>query len=121
MPVNANAFQQRLLATAMLSASALLLEIVLTRLFSLLYFPPYVFFIISIAILGIGLGAAVAAFRPELTQENQLALYSVGAAISTVALILVRGLRRFIESADFASCPRGSAIFFLRIGNLFLV
>ena len=88
MPVNANAFQQRLLATAMLSASALLLEIVLTRLFSLLYFPPYVFFIISIAILGIGLGAAVAAFRPELTQENRLALYSVGAAISTVALII---------------------------------
>ena len=47
----------------------LLLEIVLTRLFSLLYFRPT---FSSLFQLGIGLGAAVAAFRPELTHENRL-------------------------------------------------
>jgi len=79
---------QRLLATAILSASALLLEIALTRLFSLIFFPPYVFFIISVAILGIGAGAAVAAWRPRLARRIGLALGSCGAAICTLLLSL---------------------------------
>ena len=54
---------RRLLAAALLSASALCLEIALTRLLSLLYFPPYVFLVISLAILGIGIGAAFPAWR----------------------------------------------------------
>ena len=89
MPQDSNNFSKSLIATAILSASALLLEIALTRLFSVLYFPPYVFFIISFAILGIGLGAALPALRPALANEKRLALYAVGASLSTLLLILV--------------------------------
>ena len=77
---------QRLLATAILSASALFLEIVLTRLFSVIYYPPYVFFIISFAILGIGIGAALPALRPAWAQSGRLPLYAAGATFSTLLL-----------------------------------
>ena len=79
---------QRLIGTAMLSASALLLEIVLTRLFSLLFFPPYVFLVISIAIFGIGLGAALPALRPVMAQANRIPLYACGAALTTLSLLI---------------------------------
>lgn len=85
-PVDAPA--QRLLGTAILSASALLLEIALTRLFSVIFFPPYVFLIISVAILGIGIGAAIAALRPALTQRIGLSLGSLAAATSAILLLL---------------------------------
>ncbi len=79
---------QRLIGTAVLSASALLLEIVLTRLFSVLFFPPYVFLVISIAIFGIGIGAALPALRPILAHSNRLALYCCGATLATLLLLL---------------------------------
>lgn len=80
---------QRLLGTAVLSASALLLEISLTRLFSVLYFPPYVYFIISVSILGIGIGAALPAIRPALAAESHLTRYCIGAAAATLCLLVV--------------------------------
>ena len=79
---------QRLLGTAILSASALLLEIALTRLFSLVFFPPYVFLILSVAIFGIGIGAAIAALRPAFAQRIGLARGSLGAALSAIALLV---------------------------------
>ena len=79
---------QRLIGTAVLSASALLLEIVLTRLFSVLFFPPYVFLVISIAIFGIGIGAALPALRPVMAHSNRLALYCCGATLATLLLLL---------------------------------
>ncbi len=79
---------QRLIGAAALSASALLLEIVLTRLFSLLFFPPYVFLVISIAIFGIGLGAALPALRPVMAQANRTPLYACGAALTTLLLLI---------------------------------
>ncbi len=79
---------QRLIGTAVLSVSALLLEIVLTRLFSVLFFPPYVFLVISIAIFGIGIGAALPALRPVMAHSNRLALYCCGATLATPLLLL---------------------------------
>lgn len=79
---------QRLLGTAILSASALLLEIALTRLFSLVFFPPYVFLILSVAILGISIGAAISALRPAMAQRIGLALGSAAAALSAILLLL---------------------------------
>lgn len=79
---------RRLLGTAVLSASALLLEIALTRLFSLIFFPPYVFFIISVAVMGIGAGAALAAWQPRLARQVGFALGSCGAAMSTLLIAL---------------------------------
>ena len=79
---------QRLLGAAILSASALLLEIALTRLFSVLFFPPYVFLILSVAIFGLGIGAAIAALRPALARRIGLALGSVAGALSAILLLL---------------------------------
>ncbi|MCY4465223.1 MAG: hypothetical protein OXE46_06775 [Chloroflexi bacterium] len=80
---------RRLLAAALLSASALCLEIALTRLLSLLYFPPYVFLVISVAILGIGIGAALPAWRPQLLHEERLAHYCLFAAASSLFLAVL--------------------------------
>ena len=88
---------QRLLGAAALSASALLLEIALTRLFSLIFFSYYVFLIISVAILGIGIGAASAALLPELAQRIGFARGSAGAALSTLLLLLLAVSGRAVD------------------------
>lgn len=80
---------QRLIGTAVLSASALLLEIILTRLFSVLFFPPYVFLVISVAIFGIGIGAALPALRPALAGTDMPALCACGGTLSTLILLAV--------------------------------
>ena len=79
---------QRLLGTAILSAGALLLEIALTRLVSLIFFPPYVFLILSVAILGISIGAAISALRPRLAQRIGLARGSAAGALAALLLLL---------------------------------
>ncbi len=84
--MNRSLSPRRLLAAALLSASALCLEIALTRLLSLLYFPPYVFLVISMAILGIGIGAALPALRPSLIRADRLAHYCLAAAASSLLL-----------------------------------
>lgn len=77
---------RRLLGTAILSAGALLLEIALTRLVSLIFFPPYVFLILSVAILGISIGAAIAALRPALAGRIGLARGSAAGALAALWL-----------------------------------
>ncbi len=77
---------RHLLAAAVLSASAMCLEIALTRLLSVLYFPPYVYLVISLAILGIGIGAALPALRPQLMREDRLGLYCLAAAATSLLL-----------------------------------
>lgn len=72
----------------MLSAGGLLLEISLTRLFSTLFYPPYVFAILSLAVLGIGLGAAAATWRPRWRRPAHLPLYLSMAAAASVVLTL---------------------------------
>ncbi len=88
---------RRLLGTAILSASALLLEIALTRLFSLIFFPPYVFLILSVAILGIGIGAAATALRPALARRIGLSLGGVAAAFCVILLLLFAVYGRPVE------------------------
>ncbi len=88
----------RFLSLAILSAASLLLEITLTRLFSAVYYPPYVFAILSLAVLGIGLGAAAAAWRPALRQESYQPFYSIAAAflVLVILIALIFGLQGVI-------------------------
>lgn len=72
---------------AILSGAGLLLEIALTQLLSTIYFPPYVFAVLSLAILGVGLGAGLAAWKPILRQPERLAIYASLAAISTLLMV----------------------------------
>lgn len=77
-----------LLSLALLSGGGIFLEITLTRLFSTIFFPPAVFAIISLAVLGIGLGAALASWRPAWRRSGRLGLYLALAGFSTLALLL---------------------------------
>ena len=77
------------LGIALLSASVLLTEIGLTRLVSVLYYPPLAFAILALAVLGIGLGAALAALRADLRTAELAPLYvAVGASSLLVILLL---------------------------------
>jgi len=110
---------QRLLCAAVLSASALLLQIALTRLFSLLYFPPYVFLIISVAILGIGIGAAISALWPAWAQRLGLALGSCGAALGVILLLLFAVAGVDMQILLFALVALPYVFFGLVIASLF--
>jgi hypothetical protein len=79
-----------ILSLALLSGSGLLLEIALTRLFSTLFYPPYVFAIISLAVLGIGLGAGLATWRIAWRRPLHLPLYlTLAGTLSVILLLLV--------------------------------
>src|SRR5215468_2282438 len=69
------------------SCGQMLLEITLTRLFSALFYPPYVFAILSLAVLGIGLGAALASARTALRHTDLIPLYMLLAGVSALVII----------------------------------
>lgn len=73
-------------ALALLSAAALLLEVALTRLLSTLYYPPYVFIVLSLAVLGVGLGAAAATAFSSLRRRRHAGRYPAAAAVSALLL-----------------------------------
>jgi hypothetical protein len=77
------------LTLALLSGGGIFLEIALTRLFSTLFFSPTVFAILSIAVLGIGLGAALATWRPAWRALTRLHWYLILAGGTTLLLLLI--------------------------------
>ena len=79
----------RLIGLALFSGGMLFTEIGLTRLFSTLYYPPVVFSILSLAVLGIGLGAGLAAWRPELRRAGVEAVHMAAASIAILLLIVL--------------------------------
>ncbi len=78
-------------AAAGLGAGGLILEIALTRLFSVLLFYHYVFLVLAVALLGLGLGGALAALLPDRAMRGRE--YAAGAsalaAMTTVAATVV--------------------------------
>jgi hypothetical protein len=106
---NATPVATRPLAVAFLSGGSLLLEIALTRLFSTLFYPPAVFAILSLAVFGIGLGAALATWRRSLRRPEQAGNYIALAALATVVLVLWAAL----APATFGSSPAGQIPLFL--------
>ena len=55
-----------------LPGSLLCFEIGVTRLFATIYYPPTVFAVLSLGLLGIGLGAALAAWAPQWWTAERL-------------------------------------------------
>jgi hypothetical protein len=76
------------LSLALLSGGGLSLEIILTRLFSTVFYPPYVFVVLSLAVLGIGLGAAAATWRAPWRRPRRASAYMALAALCTLTLIV---------------------------------
>ncbi len=80
-------------AVAALSAAGLTLEIALTRLASLLYFSPFVYVLLSVAVLGLGLGAAVAtAWRSSRTAAGAALAAVVAALLAPLLLVALEAL-----------------------------
>ncbi len=75
-----------LLGLGLLSGGGLLLEIELTRLFSFIYYPPYVYALLALAVLGVGVGAALATGWVRLRRRALLPVY---AALATVTTLIV--------------------------------
>jgi hypothetical protein len=73
-------------AIGLVSLAGLVLEIGLMRLFSVLFFPPTVFAILSLAILGIGLGAALVTWRVRWRERERVPL-TLGLGASSVLLL----------------------------------
>ena len=80
------------LGLALFSATLLLTEIALTRFYAVRYYPPVVFAILSLALLGIGLGAAIAAWRPSARRRERTALYAAAMACAVTGQMLVVAL-----------------------------
>lgn len=81
--------RMRPLGVAVLAGAGLLLEIALTRIFSTLYYPPYVFVVLSLAVLGIGLGAGLIAWRSRYAAEEMLYAYATAAGTFTLLLLVL--------------------------------
>ena len=73
---------------AIFSGAGLIFEISLTRLLSTLYYPPFVFVVLSLAVLGIGLGAAIAAWKPVLRYRKHLSIYGAMAGFMSLVTVL---------------------------------
>ena len=80
---------RRLLAIACLAGGGLALEVALTRLLATRFYPPYVFAVLSLAVLGIGVGAAVAARWPAFARAERIPLMMTAAAMSALLAILL--------------------------------
>ena len=68
------------LAVALTTFTGMVLEIALTRVLSILFFYNYVFVILSVAVLGMGLGAAVVHRQRKLWANGQLGWLALAAA-----------------------------------------
>ncbi len=74
-------------AVALLAGAGLVLEIALTRVLSLLYFSPFVYVLLAVAVLGLGLGAALATLWPASRGAVGRSSSAAAAALATPALI----------------------------------
>jgi spermidine synthase len=80
-----------MLALFVVSGAGLAFEITLTRIFSLFFQYHYVFLAVSLAVLGLSLGAAWGHFRPHATLRTfVLVLIALGAVFPAAAIILSR-------------------------------
>src|SRR5579864_5630775 len=76
-----------MLAVALVSLSSLLLELALTRLFSVVLFYHFAFFAISVALLGLGSGGVFAHIRQEWLAR--FAMRSLGARLCLMNSIFI--------------------------------
>ncbi|MGD2049201.1 MAG: hypothetical protein PVH03_06880, partial [Chloroflexota bacterium] len=87
----------RPLAVALLAGAGLFLEVALTRLFSILFYPPAVYAILSLAVIGIGMGAAVATWRSSARRPSLASTYMALASISTALLVVSASFSNAVE------------------------
>lgn len=78
------------IAAGLISLSFIALEILWTRIFSAEYFYTFAFLVLSLSILGMGIGGLLIRLWPKLSEEKHLWFYlSLGSIISVLAPIIV--------------------------------
>ena len=76
------------ISLALFSASSLALEVTLTRLLSTLYYPPFIFVVLSLAIFGIVIGAAWVVIEEFLRDDQRIPLWMVASAVAVVIQVI---------------------------------
>src|SRR5271167_1607434 len=89
MPAAQVSARRAIFAVALMSFSALLLELGLTRLFSVMLFYHFAFLAISIALLGLGAGAVFAFLRRELLGRWSISQLGTTLCAANAAVIFV--------------------------------
>ena len=101
----------------LLSTTLVAIELVWTRLFSAEFFYTFAFLILSLAVMGLGLGALTLRLSPRLTREGAVGPVLSGAALAALAgPPLVFGLG--LSLADLLSSAGALARFVLAVGLL---
>src|SRR5215207_2389402 len=77
-----------LFGMALLSAATLLLQVALTRVFSIAQFYHFAFLIVSLALLGFGASGSLLVLFPQLRSQRRSPWYAVGFAVSTIVAYL---------------------------------
>lgn len=103
-----------LLGMAVLSAATLLLQVALTRMFSVAQFYHFAFLVVSLALLGFGASGSLLVLSPHLRQEKHRAWYAIGFSVSVVLAYLF--VNHF--SFDSYSIAWDSSQLYLLIANL---
>ena len=75
-------------ALALLTAGSLVFEIALTRLLSVLYFSTFSYLVVSIAVLGLGAGAAIATLSPAARAPRNWSFWASLAGIAALLLTI---------------------------------
>ncbi len=101
-----------LIGMALLSAAVLLLQVALTRVFSIAQFYHFAFLVVSLALLGFGVSGSLLALWPKL--RDQTAWYGLGFGVTTVAAYLFVNRLPF----DSYSIAWDRTQVYLLIGNL---
>ena len=78
----------QLVGVALFSGAMLFTEIGLTRLFAAIYYPPVVFSIVTLAVLGVGLGAGLAAWNRSARRFSHISIYMCAASLSTMLVLM---------------------------------
>ena len=111
---------RRLLAIACLAGGGLALEVALTRLLATRFYPPYVFAVLSLAVLGIGVGAAVAARWPAFARAERIPLMMTAAAMSALlAILLIIRVAAITDAALFLALALPYAASGMALATLF--
>jgi spermidine synthase len=77
-----------LLGMGLLSAATLLLQVALTRIFSIAQFYHFAFLVVSLALLGFGASGSLLALFPRLRRMENMRWYTVGFAITCIVSYL---------------------------------
>src|SRR5688572_30614580 len=73
-----------LIGMGLLSAATLLLQVALTRVFSIAQFYHFAFLVVSLALLGFGASGSLLALWPRLQNREYGTWYALGFALSTI-------------------------------------